>query len=203
MLFRPLNPRRALDQLRGEMNRLVNGFTDQFGIPWNTAGRAQPAVNVWEAVRYMAPGVMAHKSALRDGEVLEVPELKTDPRFQERDTRKKHRQELTPLLEARLTQKPTGFWVGALNAKDVPSGEILGLEEALRQPQIAHRGVLQKVRVGGVGEIEVFGLTALFEKTPGSVDAPPPALGEHNAEVYGGLGLSEAELAELKSKGVI
>ncbi len=33
-----------------------------------------PAVNVWEAVRYMAAGVMAHKSALRDGEVLEVPD---------------------------------------------------------------------------------------------------------------------------------
>jgi len=33
-----------------------------------------PAVNVWEAVRYMAAGAMAHKSALRDGEILEVPD---------------------------------------------------------------------------------------------------------------------------------
>jgi CoA:oxalate CoA-transferase len=136
-------------------------------------------------------------------DVLEVPELKADPRFQERDTRKKNRKVLTPLLEARLTQKPTGFWVGALNAKDVPSGEILGLEEALRQPQIQHREVLRKVQVAGVGEIEVFGLTALFEKTPGSVEAPPPLLGEHNGEVFGALGLSEAEQADLKSKGVI
>ncbi|BDU69061.1 CoA transferase [Geothrix oryzae] len=136
-------------------------------------------------------------------EVLEVSALKTDPRFQERDTRKKNRRELTPLLEDRLTQKPTRFWVEALNAKDVPSGEILGLEEALRQPQIQHREVLRKVQVAGVGEIEVFGLTALFEKTPGSVDAPPPALGEHNALVYGHLGLGEGELTELKSKGVI
>ncbi len=136
-------------------------------------------------------------------EVLEVPALKTDPRFQERDTRKKNRRELTPLLEDRLTQKPTRFWVEALNAKDVPSGEILGLEEALRQPQIQHREVLRKVQVAGVGEIEVFGLTAFFEKTPGSVDAPPPALGEHNALVYGHLGLGEGELTELKSKGVI
>jgi len=34
----------------------------------------QPAINAWEAVRYMAPGVMAHKSAMKDGEVLEVPD---------------------------------------------------------------------------------------------------------------------------------
>lgn len=136
-------------------------------------------------------------------DVLEVPELKTDPRFQERDTRKKNRKVLTPLLEAKLAQKPTGFWVEALNAKDVPSGDILSLEDALRQPQIQHREVLRKVDVAGVGPIEVFGMTALFEKTPGSVDAPPPGLGEHNAEVYGALGLGDSELAELKSKGVI
>jgi hypothetical protein len=33
-----------------------------------------PAINVWEAVRYMAAGAMAHKSALRDGEILTVPD---------------------------------------------------------------------------------------------------------------------------------
>jgi formyl-CoA transferase len=136
-------------------------------------------------------------------EVLEFPELKADARFQERDTRKKNRAALTPLLEARLAQKPTAVWVEALNAKDVPSGEILGLEDALRQPQVKHREVLKKVQVQGVGEVEVFGLTALFEKTPGSVDTPPPALGEHNADIYGALGLGESELAELKAKGVI
>jgi crotonobetainyl-CoA:carnitine CoA-transferase CaiB-like acyl-CoA transferase len=136
-------------------------------------------------------------------DVLEVPELKTDARFQERDTRKKNRKALTPLLEAKLAQKPTAFWVDALNAKDVPSGDILSLEDALRQPQVQHRGVLQKVAVEGVGDVEVFGLTALFEKTPGRVDAPPPALGEHNQQIYSSLGLSDAEQAELKSKGVI
>jgi crotonobetainyl-CoA:carnitine CoA-transferase CaiB-like acyl-CoA transferase len=136
-------------------------------------------------------------------EVLEVPELKADPRFQERDTRKKNRQALTPLLEARLALKPTGFWVGALNARDVPSGAILDLEAALRQPQIQHRQVLQKVPVAGLGEVEVFGLTAQFEKTPGRVETPPPTLGEHNDLIYGALGLSETEQAGLKAKGVI
>ena len=136
-------------------------------------------------------------------DVLGVAELKTDPRFQERDTRKKNRKELTPLLEARLAERPTAHWVEALNAKDVPSGEILGLEAALRQPQIRHRGVLQKTRAADVGEFEVFGLTALFDKTPGNVEAPPPTLGEHNAEVFGHLGLGAAELAALKGKGVI
>jgi crotonobetainyl-CoA:carnitine CoA-transferase CaiB-like acyl-CoA transferase len=63
--------------------------------------------------------------------------------------------------------------------------------------------VLHKVAVPGHGEVEVFGLTALFDKTPGTVDSPPPTLGQHNHQIYSSLGLSEAEQAELKSKGVI
>ena len=47
---------------------LVHEFVDA------VAHDRTPAINVWEAVRYMAPGVMAHKSAMRDGEVLEVPD---------------------------------------------------------------------------------------------------------------------------------
>ncbi len=136
-------------------------------------------------------------------DVLNLPDLKTDPRFAERDTRKKNRRELTPLLEAKLALRTTAAWVTELNAADVPSGAILGLEEALRQPQIRHREVLKKLPLPGFGDIEVFGLTAQFEKTPGAVDTPPPVLGEHNSEIYGGLGISAAEQTRLKTAGVI
>jgi formyl-CoA transferase len=136
-------------------------------------------------------------------DVLGVPELKSDARFQERDTRKKNRKALTPLLEAKLAAKTTAEWVVALNAADVPSGSILSLEEALRQPQVVHRDVLKTVPLDGFGDIEVFGLTARFEKTPGAVDTPPPRLGEHNAEIYAALGITAAEQDVLKSKGVI
>ena len=51
---------------------------------------------------------------------LGLPELKTDPRFQERDTRKANRFLLTPLLEDKLTEKTTAHWVEVLNAKGHP-----------------------------------------------------------------------------------
>jgi len=38
------------------------------------AHNRQPAINVWEAVRYMAMGIAAHQSALRDGETVTVPD---------------------------------------------------------------------------------------------------------------------------------
>lgn len=31
-----------------------------------------PAVNVWEAIAYTAPGIVAHQSALRGGEAMKI-----------------------------------------------------------------------------------------------------------------------------------
>lgn len=136
-------------------------------------------------------------------DVLGVPELKTDPRFQERDNRKKNRKELTPLLEAKLLERSGAEWVELLNARDVPAGEIPSLEDALAQEQIAHRNTFNKVTVDGIGEMELFNMTAKFSKTPGYVDAPPPKLGEHTNELLHELKFSDDEIRQLKEEKVI
>jgi CoA:oxalate CoA-transferase len=100
-------------------------------------------------------------------EVLGVPELKTDPRFQQRDNRKKNRKALTPLLEAKLKEKNTAYWVEALNQRGVPAGEILGLEAALNAPQIQHRQTIKTVREEGMGELKLLrGIDISFEQNP-------------------------------------
>src|SRR5574341_691367 len=131
-------------------------------------------------------------------DVLGVPELKTDPRFQQRDVRKKNRAALTPLLEARLAQCPTAVWVERLTARDVPSGAILSLEAALSQPQVVHRHALEQVPVAGVGPVKLFGLTAKFSRTPGAVTAPPPRLGADTDAVLEELGIRGDQLAALR-----
>ena len=136
-------------------------------------------------------------------DVLGVPELKTDPRFQERDARKKNRKALTPLLEAKLNDRETAYWVEALNKHDVPSGEILTLDAALAQAQVQHRNTFTSVKLGGIGDVKLFNMTAKFEKTPGKVEAPPPTLGEHTEEVLKAIGYTAAEVKTLKEQKVV
>jgi len=135
-------------------------------------------------------------------DVLGVSELKTDPRFQERDTRKKNRKLLTPLLEEKLTQRDTKYWVDVLNGHDVPSGEILQLGDALEQPQVKHRRTIMGVECEEIGELELFNLTAKFSKTPGEIESPPPRLSAHTREVLMGLGYTEEELRRFKEKKI-
>ncbi len=136
-------------------------------------------------------------------DVLGVPGLKADPRFAKRDARKQNRRALTELLEVELRKRPTAQWVEALNARGVPSGAILGLDAALAQPQVAHRRTIATVCAEGIGEVQVFGLTAKFEKTPGAVEAAPPALSAHTEEILGGLGYSREDVARLRERGVV
>src|SRR3546814_17616527 len=56
----------------------------------------------------------------------------------------------------------------------------------------------------GVGEVTIPGVVPRLTATPGRVASHGPALGEANEEIYRDLlGLDEAEIAELRDKGVI
>ena len=136
-------------------------------------------------------------------DVLDLPLLKTDPRFHERDTRKKNRKILTPLLEEKLMGRETAFWVEELNAHDVPAGAILTLDAAVSQEQIRHRKTFNTVAVEGIGELPLFNLTAKFSRTPGEVTWPPPTLGQHTGVLLRELGYGDEEIATLRSDRII
>jgi len=136
-------------------------------------------------------------------DALGVPELKTDPRFQERDTRKANRKALTPLLEAKLKENSTVYWVDLLNGKGIPSGDIVSLEAALISDQAKHRQIIEEVQEGGIGTIKVFNLTAKFSKTPAKITAAPPRLSVHTEEILKSLNYNDKDIKAFKEKGAI
>ncbi|RLP24210.1 CoA transferase [Mesorhizobium sp. YM1C-6-2] len=113
------------------------------------------------------------------------PELAEDPRFAEREARKRNRAELKAAIEEALAVRPASVWEETLNRAGVPAGRVLTVPEVLKEPQVAERamtkrfaGVLPEDKTLTVvrGGFLVDGQAPL----PGS---PPPKLGEHSQEV--------------------
>jgi crotonobetainyl-CoA:carnitine CoA-transferase CaiB-like acyl-CoA transferase len=132
-------------------------------------------------------------------------ELLADPRYQTREDRKAHRAGLKGELERTLAEKSAREWAQELNRLGVPSGEVLSVPDILDHPQVAGRGMIAAFDdVPGAGRaIRVLRTGVKIDGEAPAVDAPPPRLGEHNADIYGALGLSADEIAELEAEGVL
>jgi crotonobetainyl-CoA:carnitine CoA-transferase CaiB-like acyl-CoA transferase len=125
--------------------------------------------------------------------LVERPGLIEDPRFADRESRKLHRQELNDLLNEALRRRPALEWERILSAAGVPAARILTVAQAVSAEQIARRGFLAEVPFPAgtpqpavdrsEGTLRVGGSGVLFDGRPLTPPAPPPVLGEHNAEL--------------------
>jgi len=80
---------------------------------------------------------------------------------------------------------------------------VLGLDEALASKHVRAREMVVSLDQPGAGPVRQLGVPVKMSRTPGRVDAPGPALGEHTAEVLAGAGYSEAEIARLVEAGAV
>ncbi len=112
-----------------------------------------------------------------------------------------NRTELNGLITDRLMQHGTDHWVQTLNAAGVPCGPVYSVDQVFADPQFSHMAI--DVDHPGRGTVRMPGFAVQFEQTPSSVRLPAPDLGAHNEEIYGALGLSAAELADLRERKVI
>ena len=70
--------------------------------------------------------------------------------------------------------------------------------------QLQYREFFAQVRHPASGrDITMPGAPFRLSEAPWRVHRPAPQLGEHNAEVYGALGISDAELNQLRAAGVL
>jgi crotonobetainyl-CoA:carnitine CoA-transferase CaiB-like acyl-CoA transferase len=115
-------------------------------------------------------------------QVLGLPELVRDPRFARTRDRTRNRDQLRPLLVARLRTRGRMAWFDELLAAGVPCGPIGSVADGIRFA--THLGLDPVVQVGE-GDRAVpsvrspLGLSA----TPVQYSLPPPQLDEHGPEL--------------------
>jgi crotonobetainyl-CoA:carnitine CoA-transferase CaiB-like acyl-CoA transferase len=113
--------------------------------------------------------------------VIGRPELARDPRFCDRELRKRNREALNRELNEVLRARPALEWEEALTAAGVPAARILTVPGALALRQLDERGFLTELSFpDGEGSYRVTGNGVLVDGEPLRPQGPPPQLGEHN-----------------------
>jgi crotonobetainyl-CoA:carnitine CoA-transferase CaiB-like acyl-CoA transferase len=80
---------------------------------------------------------------------------------------------------------------------------VLDLDEALDSELVKARKMVVELEQPGAGTVRQLGVPVKLSRTPGAVDAPGPALGEHTDEVLTALGYSSDEIEALKGGGAV
>jgi CoA:oxalate CoA-transferase len=138
-------------------------------------------------------------------EVIGMPELKTDPRFEERNIRIKNREQMRAVLEQALQAKSATEWERLFDEAGVPAGRIFTIPEILAHPQIESRKLIKRFKnVDGIGrDLSVPRVGFHLASGQPDVATPPPRLGQDTDAVLAGAGYSASEIEELRTQGAI
>ena len=132
-------------------------------------------------------------------QVLGRPELADDPRFATNDARVTARAELHREIEAALGAHSPDEVLALLNTAQIANARLNTVDDLLAHPQLEHRWAEVESPAGPVRTLP-FPVS-----TGGTAPAfgPIPAVGEHTGAILAELGLTDAEVAALRSSGAV
>jgi CoA:oxalate CoA-transferase len=135
-------------------------------------------------------------------DVIGRPELKTDARFAERETRRRNRPAINKEIAPELMKRSAAEWEQLLIEAGVPAGCVLSVPEILGHAHLSGRNFVSEFE-GSTGKQKVTRGGFLFSGDQASPQGPAPALSEHTDAWLGKLGYPAEKIQNLRKKGVI
>ena len=137
-------------------------------------------------------------------QALGMPGWILDPRFDTLEKRRDNRQRVNEMICEFTRRKTVAQLVELFTEYNVPHAPILGIREALAQPQAVAREMVVETEHAVLGKIPIVNRPIKFAGERQPVPAAPPVLGQHTDEILRDiLGLTAARIAELRAAKVI
>jgi len=134
---------------------------------------------------------------------IDRPALAADARYATRADRRARRAELDALLAEVFRTRTVAEWMARLEAHDVLCAPVNRYADLPADPQIVASGMLVEQTHPRAGRFLTLDPPIRFSRTPGTLRAPAPALGEHTDTVLAEAGLAAEEIAALRRAGAI
>jgi crotonobetainyl-CoA:carnitine CoA-transferase CaiB-like acyl-CoA transferase len=184
------------------MAYLINGTNPgRFGNSPN----GSPTVGVYEASDgplYMA---CANDRLYRRlvTEVLERPDLITDPQFANRKGRTANKEKLRAIIAGIFASDKLENWMAKMKKANIPVGYLRTVEQGFNAPEARERHRLARIPHPTAGSVPNIETPLSMEMTPAVDPMAAPLLGQHTKEVLRKtLGYDDARIAALTNAGV-
>jgi crotonobetainyl-CoA:carnitine CoA-transferase CaiB-like acyl-CoA transferase len=135
---------------------------------------------------------------------LEIPELADDPRFDSLEKRRSNRSTVNEIISGITTHKSVQDLVELFTEFEVPHAPILGISEALAQPQAVTREMVVEVDHQSLGKVPIVNRSIKFPGDRQPVPNAPPVLGQHTQEILTDiLELTPEQIEALRVAGIV
>ena len=152
----------------------------------------------WVALSASTP---ASAKALFDG--LGLADLMRDSRFATNDARVAHNDLVDQALSRAIGARTLDEMLHLFETLDLTASPVYDIADIAKDPHVLARSILVDVPDADLGAVRMTAPTPRLADTPASVRWAGPPLGAHNRDVYAALGLSDAEIDDLKRDEII
>ena len=137
-------------------------------------------------------------------QALGQPDWRHDPRFENIEKRRERRSEVNDMIGQFTRERTVQELVELFTRYEVPHAPLLGIQEALAQPQAVAREMVVETEHPTLGKIPIVNRPIRFPADRQPVPSAPPVLGQHTDEILRDvLGLTPQRIAELRAAGAV
>lgn len=130
------------------------------------------------------------------------PDLKTDPRFEDRETRRGNRLAINAEIGPELMKRAAKDWEKTLIEAGVPAGCVLSVPEILGHPHLSERQFVSEFE-GATGKQTVTRGGFSFSDSLAAPAGPAPSLSEHTEKWLEKLGYDPEKVQNLRDRHII
>ncbi|TAK72217.1 MAG: CoA transferase, partial [Dehalococcoidia bacterium] len=131
------------------------------------------------------------------------PELIGDARFSDNQARVRNRDALDAIVASWIAARDLADAAAILAHHEISFSPVYTIRDVFDDPHFRERRMIEEVADPDLGAVKMQCVVPRFSVTPGAIRTTGPRAGEHNAQVYGALGLDGATRDALRAKGVI
>jgi crotonobetainyl-CoA:carnitine CoA-transferase CaiB-like acyl-CoA transferase len=195
-LFSIMGPEAVIYKLRGKVKKR--------GFDANTTAGGR---NVYQTKdgRWLAMSASTQLMSERFFKAMGREDLIDNPKFRTTADRLENAEELDAILREFYAQRTLAENMEFIMEHNLTAAPVYDIAQILDDPYVQERQVVVELPdpEGEMASVPMHNVVPCLSATPGAIRRPAPTLGEHNAEIFGQLGLTGADLEQLAAEGVI